>query len=72
MSLDYAMGVGYFLLGLVAMLGCMAVQSGFWLVAVVVMVGGQILMNVATSAAANRESRDILKSAQDRNNKPSN
>lgn len=62
MSLDYAMGAGYFLLGLVAAVGCLAARSGFWLVAVVVMIGGQVLMNVATSAAANKETRDILKS----------
>lgn len=65
MSLDYLLGLVYLVIGFVAAALCVMNRSPFFLVSIIVMAAGQVVMNTATSAAANKESRDILKAMRE-------
>jgi hypothetical protein len=55
MSLDYVLGVCYFVVGLIAAAVCAITRSPFFLVAIIAMAAGNVVMSAAQSAVANKE-----------------
>lgn len=62
MSLDYILGGLLFLIGVVAAGVCVVARMPQFIESLMLIALGLIVMNTATSAAANKETRDILKS----------